>query len=152
MDTLQCAVVLAKLERFGWELEQRRNAAAAYDALLRPVVEVVACQPDRTSVYAQYTVLLEERERVRQALEVADIPTAVHYPVPIHQQPAYAHLAGGERYPVSESMAARVLSLPMGPYLDLASAYRVADVLKRAVAASGQAAEPAQPLADATSA
>lgn len=139
MDTLQCAVVLAKLERFHWEVEQRQRAAAAYDEMLRPHVPVLACQADRTSVYAQYTVLVEHRDRVRAALEAAGIPTAVHYPLPIHQQPAYAHLAEGECYPVSEEMAARVLSLPMGPYLSAPDARHVASSLLRAanVAQSG---------------
>lgn len=126
MDTLQCAIVLAKLERFAWEVEQRRRVAAAYDVMLQPHVQVLPCQPDRTSVYAQYTVLVDERERVREALEGAGIPTAVHYPVPIHQQPAYAHLAPGERYPVSEDLAARVLSLPLSPYLAASDVHRVA--------------------------
>jgi UDP-2-acetamido-2-deoxy-ribo-hexuluronate aminotransferase len=143
MDTLQCAIVLAKMERFGWEIEQRRRAAAAYDELLRPQVSVIGCQPDRTSVYAQYTVLVEDRERVRTALGAADIPTAVHYPVPIHRQPAYAHLAQGEHYPVAERMAERVLSLPMGPYLDTASAARVARALKAACAAPVDLPAPA---------
>ena len=133
MDTLQCAIVLAKLERFAWEIKQRRRVAAAYDEMLHPHLPVLACQADRTSVYAQYTVLVEERDRVRSVLDTAGIPTAVHYPVPIHQQPAYAYLASGERYPVSEDMAARVLSLPMGPYLSASEAQHVAGTLLRAV-------------------
>lgn len=143
MDTLQCAIVLAKLERFSWEIEQRRRAAAAYDELLRPQVSTLSCQPDRSSVYAQYTVLVDERDRVRTALEAADIPTAVHYPVPIHRQPAYAHLATGQQFPVADAMAARVLSLPMGPYLDAASAHKVARALKAACAAPLAAPAPA---------
>jgi UDP-2-acetamido-2-deoxy-ribo-hexuluronate aminotransferase len=139
MDTLQCAIVLAKLERFAWEVEQRRRVGAAYDVMLQPHVPVLACQPDRTSVYAQYTVLVEDRERVRSLLEEAGIPTAVHYPVPIHQQPAYAHLSAGERYPVSEDLSARVLSLPLSPYLPAADVHRVANAVLRAagVAQSG---------------
>jgi UDP-2-acetamido-2-deoxy-ribo-hexuluronate aminotransferase len=143
MDTLQCAVVLAKLERFGWEVEQRRHAAAAYDELLRPQVSTIGCQPDRSSVYAQYTVLVDERDRVRTALEAADIPTAVHYPVPIHRQPAYAHLARGQHFPVADAMAARVLSLPMGPYLDAASVHKVARALTAACSAPLAAPAPA---------
>ena len=139
MDTLQCAIVLAKLERFAWEIKQRRRVAALYDEMLQPQLPVVACLADRTSVYAQYTVLVEQRERVRAVLGTAGIPTAVHYPVPIHQQPAYAHLALGERYPVSEALAARVLSLPMGPYLSAPDAQLVATSLLQAVGVSQQA-------------
>ena len=137
MDTLQCAVVLAKLERFAWELEQRRRAADYYDALLVHRIPTLAVRHDRTSVHAQYTVLVDERERVRGELAAAGIPTAVHYPIPIHRQSAYAHLASGEPYPVAEGLAQRVLSLPMGPYLDRASARRVAQGLISACRPSG---------------
>lgn len=132
MDTLQCAIVLAKLERFTWEVRQRRRAAAAYDEMLHPHLPLIACRSDRASVYAQYTVLVEERDHVRSVLDAAGVPTAVHYPLPMHQQPAYAHLAIGECYPVTEAMAARVLSLPMGPYLSAPDARHVARSLLRA--------------------
>ncbi|MEW7850685.1 DegT/DnrJ/EryC1/StrS family aminotransferase [Massilia aurea] len=132
MDTLQCAIALAKLERFDWELKQRRRVAAAYDEMLYPHLPLVACRSDRTSVHAQYTVLVEGRDQVRAVLDAAGIPTAVHYPLPMHQQPAYAHLAPGARYPVTEAMAARVLSLPMGPYLAAPDARHVAQSLLRA--------------------
>lgn len=132
MDTLQCAIVLAKLERFAWELEQRRRAADYYDALLIHQVPTLSVRHDRTSVHAQYTVLVDERSRVRSELAAAGIPTAVHYPVPIHHQAAYAHLAAGQAYPVAEGLAQRVLSLPMGPYLQRAAAQRVAQALIQA--------------------
>lgn len=133
MDTLQCAIVLAKLERFDWEVRQRQRAAAAYDEMLGRRVPVMACRADRTSVYAQYTVLVEGRDAVRRVLDAAGVPTAVHYPMPIHLQPAYAHLAAGERYPVSEQLAKQVLSLPMGPYLTSSDASHAAGSLLRAL-------------------
>lgn len=142
MDTLQCAVVLAKLDRFEWELAQRAKVAAHYDALLSGRVRLVSCAPERTSVYAQYTVVVEERERIRAALEAAGIPTAVHYPVPIHVQPAYAHWSSPDRLPVALDMAARVLSLPMGPYLSAESVHQVAAVLLHAVGAIERAELP----------
>lgn len=117
MDTIQCAIVLAKLDRFDWELQQRTLAAARYDALLSGHVQIVERKSDRTSTFAQYTVVLEERTRVQAELNAAAIPTAVHYPVPIHLQPAYVHLGPPHSCPVASYMAARVLSLPMGPYL-----------------------------------
>ena len=134
MDTLQCAVVLAKLERFEWEIEQRQRAASYYDDLLAGHLDVVGCQPDRTSVYAQYTVRAPQRERLQQALQAAGIPTAVHYPVPIDQQPAYAHWASPGGCPVAAGLAREVLSLPMGPYLDRPSAHRVSQALASALA------------------
>ena len=135
MDTLQCAIVLAKLERFEWELEQRAKIAAAYDALLSGKVGLMARPRDRSSAFAQYTVALEQREQVQAQLQAAGIPTAVHYPVPIHVQPAYAHLAGAGHCPVALGKAASVMSLPMGPYMDEAAVQEVALAL---LVASGE--------------
>jgi UDP-2-acetamido-2-deoxy-ribo-hexuluronate aminotransferase len=129
MDTLQCAIVLAKLERFEWELDQRQRAGAAYDALLSGRVQLVGRHRDRTSAFAQYTVVLDARERVQAALHAQGIPTAVHYPVPMHLQPAYAGLAAGCPCPIASEMAAKVMSLPMGPYLDHAEARQVAEAV-----------------------
>jgi UDP-2-acetamido-2-deoxy-ribo-hexuluronate aminotransferase len=132
MDTLQCAIVLAKLERFDWELSQRAKVAAHYDALLSGRIGLVARGPGRNSVYAQYTVVVDERERIQAALHEAGIPTAVHYPVPIHLQPAYAHLSTPDCCPVAVAMAAGVMSLPMGPYLAISSVREVASALLQA--------------------
>jgi UDP-2-acetamido-2-deoxy-ribo-hexuluronate aminotransferase len=114
MDTLQCAIVLAKLERFDWEVEQRLQIGARYNELFSGKVETVVQRADRTSVFAQYTVKVEDRDKVQEALKEAGIPTAVHYPVPMHLQPAYAQLCSAECCPVSVKMAQRVMSLPMG--------------------------------------
>jgi UDP-2-acetamido-2-deoxy-ribo-hexuluronate aminotransferase len=115
MDTLQCAVVLAKLERFEWEIGQRVEIARRYDRLLSelaPDLELLRVRPDRTSAYAQYTVMTPRRDRLQDALRREGIPTAVHYPEPLHRQPAYSRYASGS-LPASESAAARVVSLPM---------------------------------------
>ncbi len=145
MDTLQCAVVLAKLERFEWELEQRTRIAAAYDALLSGKLDMVARRRDRSSVFAQYTVMLDERDPVQALLHAAGIPTAVHYPVPMHLQPAYEQWCSPEDAPVALSMAARVLSLPMGPYMDLDDVQQVGETLLRALGQNvpGQCTAPA---------
>jgi UDP-2-acetamido-2-deoxy-ribo-hexuluronate aminotransferase len=118
MDTLQCAIVLAKLERFDWEVEQRLQIGACYNELFSGKLETIIQRSDRTSVFAQYTVKVEDRDKVQEALKAAGIPTAVHYPVPMHLQPAYAQLCGAERCPVSVEMAQLVVSLPMGADLD----------------------------------
>jgi UDP-2-acetamido-2-deoxy-ribo-hexuluronate aminotransferase len=143
MDTLQCAVVLAKLDRFEWEIEQRQRAAAYYDQLLAQHLDAIGCRPDRTSAYAQYTVRAPQRERLQQLLQADGIPTAVHYPLPIDQQPAYARWASPGGCPVAASLAHEVLSLPMGPYLDRPGAHRVAQSLTAALATLGVAALPA---------
>lgn len=133
MDTLQCAVVLAKLGLFDWELAQRRRAAATYGALLEGKVDLIGRGTDRASAFAQYTVLVERRNDVQRALQEAGIPTAVHYPVPIHMQPAYAHLSGGATCPVARALADKVMSLPMGPYLTDEDIRRVCTALLEAV-------------------
>ena len=120
MDTLQCAVVLAKLERFDWEVARREEVGRRYDALLRdraPSVSLLSVRPDRTSVYAQYTVLARDRTRLESELNAQGVPTAVHYPVPLHRQPAYARYGLDARLSVSENIADQVISLPMYPDL-----------------------------------
>ncbi|MFY3913999.1 DegT/DnrJ/EryC1/StrS family aminotransferase [Achromobacter ruhlandii] len=119
MDTLQCAVVLAKLERFDWEVEQRIRIGERYLAQLAdvPHLRTVTVRPDRDSVWAQFTVMVQDRDAMVAALKAADIPTAIHYPRPIHAQPAYSRYADGST-PVSETLAGQVLSLPMHPDLD----------------------------------
>lgn len=118
MDTLQCAIVLAKLDRFEHELGERIRLARRYDGLLAglaPRVRPVAVRPDRTSVYAQYTLLSADRDWLRAALNARGVPTAIHYPVPLHRQPAYREFGAHARAPVSESLAEQVISLPMYP-------------------------------------
>ena len=128
MDTLQCAIVLAKLERFDWEVEQRLKIGARYNRLLTGT-GVVAQRADRTSVFAQYTVFVKDRESVQAMLKEAGIPTAVHYPVPMHLQPAYAELSDANSCPLSVEAAAHVMSLPMGADLDEASQDKIVAAL-----------------------
>jgi UDP-2-acetamido-2-deoxy-ribo-hexuluronate aminotransferase len=139
MDTLQCAIVLAKLARFEWELEQRTRVAARYDAMLSGRIDLVARGIMRTSAYAQYTVVVEQREHVQAVLHAAAIPTAVHYPVPIHVQPAYAHLSSPDDCPIALQLAGKVLSWPRGPYLAAASTSHVAATRRAATAVSSAA-------------
>ena len=116
MDTLQCAVVLAKLERFDWEVEQRLKIGARYNELLAGKVPLVTQRSDRTSVFAQYTVFVENREQVQGKLKVMGVPTAVHYPVPLHLQPAYKNLCRvHDGVAITEEKSACVMSLPMSP-------------------------------------
>jgi UDP-2-acetamido-2-deoxy-ribo-hexuluronate aminotransferase len=135
MDTLQCAVVLAKLKRFAWEIERRLEIGARYNALLDARgIERVMQRPDRTSVFAQYTVFVDDRDGVQRALAEAGIPTAVHYPAPLSEQPAYRDLCRFGPLPHSQVAAQRVLSLPMHPYLDEALQDRIVTTLGDAVA------------------
>uniref|UniRef100_A0A7V5CUB9 DegT/DnrJ/EryC1/StrS family aminotransferase n=1 Tax=Acidobacterium capsulatum TaxID=33075 RepID=A0A7V5CUB9_9BACT len=135
MDTLQAAVLLAKLEVFDTELLARSEAATRYAALLCDVVPTPQVKHDRTCVWAQYTIEVEDRDAVQQAMAEQGIPTAVHYPVPLHLQPVFAsmHLPEGS-FPVSESAGKRVLSLPMHPYLTPPAMQSVASAVKAALA------------------
>ncbi len=121
MDTLQCAIVLAKMERFDWEIEQRIKIGARYNELMAGKSEVVRQRPDRTSVFAQYTAFVDDRESVQATLKEKNIPTAVHYPVPMHLQPAYQDLCCPECCPESVKAAERVMSLPMYPDMDVSA-------------------------------
>ena len=145
MDTLQCAVVLAKLPRFEWELQRRAELGARYQRLLAgvPGVGLVSTRPDRNSVYAQFTVVVENRAAVQAALQAAGVPTAVHYPKPLHQQPAYAEHCCADCCPVSSGLAQRVLSLPMSADLTEADQDRVVQALAEAVTLSLASPTPA---------
>ena len=113
MDTLQCAVVLAKLERFDWEVAQRQQLGARYNSLCDAAgIARMAQRAERSSVFAQYTVHVPERAQVQEKLQAAGIPTAVHYPVPLNKQQAYAGRCHRPT-PVAEQLAAEVMSLPM---------------------------------------
>ncbi|MDH3842057.1 MAG: DegT/DnrJ/EryC1/StrS family aminotransferase [Chromatiales bacterium] len=130
MDTLQCAVVLAKLDRFDWEVERRREIGARYSELLdEHGIAHVACRPDRTSVFAQYTVFVDDRTACQNRLREAGIPTAVHYPVPLNEQPVYAKLCCPGCTPLASEASRRVMSLPMHPYLDGATQRRIATIV-----------------------
>ena len=134
MDTLQSAVVLAKWPRFAWEIARRESiglrytrslgaagapaleAAHACTSVASPPLALLKVRPSRTSVYAQYTVVVQDREAVRARLTADGIPTAVHYPLPVNEQPAYR--AGcGFPTPVAAWLSRHVMSLPMGPDL-----------------------------------
>ena len=128
MDTLQCAVVLGKLERFDWEVERRGQIGAAYNRLLdRAGVLRVRQRPDRTSVFAQYSIFVPERDALQKSLHEAGIPTAVHYPLPLNEQPAYQDLCCAECTPIARAVARKVMSLPMSADLDSVSQGHIVD-------------------------
>ena len=154
MDTIQCAVVLAKWTRFEWEVAERERIGGRYSeeilkrvpgavalnrgtelAALNAPVGVLALEPDGSSVHAQYTVVLKDRAGVQERFKAAGIPTAVHYPVPLGRQPAYRQWSAADDTPVSDALAGAVMSLPMGADLSAADQDRVVDCLAEAVAA-----------------
>jgi dTDP-4-amino-4,6-dideoxygalactose transaminase len=118
MDTMQAAVVLAKMEIFEEEMQQRQVVAARYTAGLRNKVIVPHIPEGMRSAWAQYSIQSENREEMMSTLKAKGIPTAIYYPKPLHLQKAFAAL-GYEKgqFPVAERIAARIFSLPMHPYL-----------------------------------
>ena len=133
LDTIQAAVLLAKMERFDWELARRAALGARYQQLLEGI-EQVTVRPDRNSVYAQFTVMVDNRADVQAVLKAAGVPTAVHYPKPLNHQPAYAAHCCPECCPVSSRLAARVMSLPMSADLTEADQDHVVRALRAALA------------------
>lgn len=131
MDTLQCAIVLAKLERFNWEVEQRLSLGKRYGELLSgmPGVRPVSTRADRNPVWAQYTVCVDNRSAVQSALQAQGIPAVVHYPRPVHLQPAYTQYADPGDCPLSLQASEQVLSLPMSADLSADSQVRVVAAL-----------------------
>jgi dTDP-4-amino-4,6-dideoxygalactose transaminase len=132
LDAIQAAVLRAKLKIFPEEIESRGRAAAYYTEGLRGVVRTPVLAPGATSVWAQYTIRTPERDGMRAFLQEDGIPTAVHYPKPLHRQPAYAHFpTARDSLPVAERVTAEVMSLPMHPYLTPEIQDRIVDRVAR---------------------
>ena len=136
MDTLQCAVVLGKLERFDWEIARRLAIGERYQQLIGELpLQRLAVREDRDCVWAQFTVQVDEREAVVQALKQAGIPTAIHYPRPLHRQPAYEQRCRiATPLTHAEAAARRVMSLPMSADLTEAQQDEVVAALRAALA------------------
>lgn len=133
LDTIQAAVLLAKLPHYKNEIEGRNRVANLYTQQLNGVVQTPAVKSDRTSVWAQYTVRVQNRDEVQAALKDQGVPTAVHYPMPLHLQECFAYLGGkpGD-FPVSEMVSQQVMSLPMNPFLSEEEVSYVSSVLAEA--------------------
>jgi dTDP-4-amino-4,6-dideoxygalactose transaminase len=135
LDTIQAAVLIEKLAIFGDEIDARQRIAERYDRLLRDVARVPAVAPGSTSAWAQYTLVLDDRDRVAARLKEKGVPTAVYYPKPLHEQTAYRRYpTAPNRLPVSTDLSRRVLSLPMHPYLDEATQDRIVEAVRGALA------------------
>lgn len=130
MDTMQAAILLAKLELFSGEVKSRKMIGEKYTQALSTNQKIVApfIETFNTSVYAQYTIQVNDREQLQKHLQAEGIPSAVHYPLPLHKQPA---LQTNEfELPVAESLSNKVMSLPMHPYLSDAD---IATVVNRLI-------------------
>lgn len=137
LDSIQAAVLLAKLAVFAEEIEARQHAAARYNAALADLVEVPVIDSKARSVWAQYTIKLRDRDRVAAGLKAVGVPTAIYYPRSLNHQPAYKDyptVEGGVA--VAEALSRQVLSLPFHPYLDAATQDYIVDQLRAVVAAA----------------
>ncbi|TWO72514.1 DegT/DnrJ/EryC1/StrS family aminotransferase [Caenimonas sedimenti] len=133
MDTLQCAIVLAKLERFDWEIARRKILGDQFRQRLQAAgapVDLLAVRPDRDCVWGQFTVLAHDRAGLQQLLQEAGIPNAVHYPIPLTEQPVYRQYASAAGAPVAAAVAQRVLSLPFSADLTEQAMEQVVSALK----------------------
>lgn len=138
LDTMQAAVLIEKLKIFPDEIAARQRVAQRYAAMLGDVVSVPTVLEGCTSVWAQYTLRLAGRDRDAFAatLKAKGVPTAVYYPKPLHQQTAYRKFpSAGNGLPVSERLAAEVISLPMHPYLAEAVQDRIIGAVREALGA-----------------
>ena len=117
-DTLQAAVLLAKLPHFQHEVEARSRIGARYSSLLAAFCSPPSVPPGNTHVYAQYTIRVPKRDQVAETLKSAGIPTAVYYPKCLHEQPVFATCGykWGD-FPEAEKASREVISLPMHPFL-----------------------------------
>jgi dTDP-4-amino-4,6-dideoxygalactose transaminase len=128
LDTLQAAVLLAKLDVFDAELAMRERIAAIYDANLPAGVTIPARVPNSASAWAIYAILLRDgaaRDRLQAGLKARGVPSAIYYPKPLHHQPAYSPHHTGNPLPVSEDLATRILALPIHPDLSEDQAHEI---------------------------
>lgn len=125
LDTLQAAILLPKLCILDQEITARQKVAQRYSELLpAPYIET-----HNISAWAQYTIQVQDRAQIQEQLKKLGIPTAIHYPIPLNLQPAVADL--NANLPVGDAVAKQVMSLPMHPYLDLASQTQVIQEIRK---------------------
>lgn len=134
LDTLQAAILLPKLAVLDEEMALRQQVAERYNTLLNQagIATMPHIEAHNTSAWAQYTVQVPQRSQLQAQLQVVGIPTAVHYPIPLNQQPAVADPHA--QLPVGDAVAQKVISLPMHPGLDVATQARIAAALQQACA------------------
>lgn len=136
MDTLQCAIVLAKLDKFPWEIERRIMVGERYLKLLKDIlgVQTLDVRNDRNCIWAQFTIQVENRDTVIRGLHSAGVPTSIHYPRPLHKQPAYINICRISGNLTNAELASqRVLSLPMHAYIKRADQEMIVSELRRFV-------------------
>lgn len=119
LDALQAAILNVKMNHFDAEVAKRIEVGERYSALLKDAdVITPKIMSDRNSMYAQYSIRVKNRENLMQKLNDAGVPTAVHYPIPLHLQEALSYLGYKKGdFPLSEQVGTEIMSLPMSPFL-----------------------------------
>jgi UDP-2-acetamido-2-deoxy-ribo-hexuluronate aminotransferase len=134
IDTLQAAILRVKLKYFDRELKVRQQAAELYTELLKDIVGTPQIAEGKTSTWAQYTILTPQRDALRAELQAQNIPTAIHYPLPLPRQEAFAgDVIPGEPFPVADELSRTVLSLPMHGFITKEEVRRVASAISEVV-------------------
>ena len=133
MDTLQAAVLQVKLNYFQEEVVMRNTVAERYTEMLSGIVDVPTVLDGNTSTWAQYTIRTSKRDEIRKSLNKAGIPSAIHYPVPLGKQEAFAHCGSQMETPVADNLVLTVLSLPMHAFISANDQHRVVECLKAAL-------------------
>ena len=119
LDTLQAAVLLAKMTKFDEEIKRREEVGKRYTRLFKDIkgIKTPTVKADNTCVYAQYTIVVENRDELQAKLKEKGIPTAVHYPIPLNKQPIFENMSHVGEIPNAEYVAEHVISLPMSAWL-----------------------------------
>jgi len=133
LDTIQAAILIEKLKIFTKEMDLREEAAQRYNKMLAGKVKTPVVPSGLKSVWAQYTIETKDRDGLGKALGAKGIPTSVHYPKSLHQQPVYEGQYTGQSFPKSEYAASHVISLPMHPYLTEKDQKQVCDAIMAAL-------------------
>lgn len=134
MDTIQAAILLEILEVFPDEVKKRENLGQTYSEGLAIIegLETPRMGEHNTSVYAQFTILADQREKIKKSLKKKEIPSVSYYSVPLHLQPVFENLGHKEGdFPVAEKVANECLSLPMSPYLTSQDQSQVIDAISK---------------------
>ena len=133
LDSIQAAILLSKMSLFEEELKLRQEKGAFYTDKLKDIVKTPTIKNDRTSVYAQYTILAHHRKSFCKMLLEQSIPTAIHYPIPVHKQPLFNNSSIiTPSFPIAEEISKKVVSLPMHPYLEEKDQRRIIESVKKA--------------------
>jgi UDP-2-acetamido-2-deoxy-ribo-hexuluronate aminotransferase len=120
LDTIQAAILNVKLKHYKKDLKLRQEVVGKYNEKLKNINEIILpfVKEDRTSAWAQYSIRIKNRDKIQAKLKELDIPTAVHYPMPLHMQECFKYLGYKKGdFPVAEKVSKEIISLPMNPYL-----------------------------------